>query len=134
MNTQTLMAHEAMQAPRIVLRQFETHQTAIDKLATKLHSNPPRLIVTLARGSSDHAATYGRYMFETLCGLPTSSMSPSLASVYDRPLALNDCLFLAISQSGKSPDLIAGAKAARQAGALVVAITNTPDSPLARPC
>ena len=131
MNSQTLMALEAMEAPSVLMRQPEANHTALARLAAQVRGRPPRLVATLARGSSDHAATYGRYLFETLCGLPTSSVSPSLASVYERPLALHDSLFLAISQSGKSPDLIAGAKAARQAGALVVVITNTPDSPLA---
>lgn len=130
MSPPTLMAREAMEAPGIVLHQSEATRSAIAHLAARLHRSPPRLIITLARGSSDHAATYGRYLFETLCGIPTSSLSPSLASVYDRPLALNQSLCLAVSQSGKSPDLIAGAKAANQGGALVVAITNTPDSPL----
>ena len=131
MSPPTAMAREAREAPDAVRRQLDTNRDAVAALVRRLKADPPRLVATLARGSSDHAATYGRYLFETVTGVPTCSVSPSIASVYGRRLDLAGSLFLAISQSGKSPDLLAGARAARDAGALVVAITNTPDSPLA---
>jgi glucosamine--fructose-6-phosphate aminotransferase (isomerizing) len=88
-------------------------------------------MVTIARGSSDHAATYARYLVETRLGILASSLSPSIFSVFNAPLSLNNVLCLAISQSGRSPDLLAAAGAARDSGAIVVALVNDPDSPLA---
>jgi glucosamine--fructose-6-phosphate aminotransferase (isomerizing) len=88
-------------------------------------------MVTIGRGSSDHAATYARYLVETRLGILTSSLSPSIFSVFKAPLSLRNTLCLAISQSGRSPDLLAAAGAARESGAIVVALVNDPDSPLA---
>ncbi len=86
--------------------------------------------MTCARGSSDHAATFARYLIETRLRLLTSSVSPSISSIYDVQQQLDQCLFLAISQSGASPDLVAAASAARDAGATVVAVVNVKESPL----
>ena len=83
------------------------------------------------RGSSDHAATYVKYLIETRTGLPTSSAAPSVSSVYRAEPKMQSTLFLAISQSGKSPDLLAAAEAAKAAGAFVIALVNVADSPLA---
>jgi glucosamine--fructose-6-phosphate aminotransferase (isomerizing) len=88
-------------------------------------------MATIARGSSDHAATYARYLVETRLGILSSSLSPSLFSVFKAPLSLRNMLCLAISQSGRSPDLLAAAQAARDSGAIVVALVNDADSPLA---
>ncbi|MBC8022152.1 MAG: SIS domain-containing protein, partial [Burkholderiales bacterium] len=93
---------------------------------------PPRAVVTCARGSSDHAATFAKYLFETRLGVLTASAAPSVSSVYGARQDLRDCLFLAISQSGRSPDLVAAARSAREAGALVVAAVNDESSPLAQ--
>jgi glucosamine--fructose-6-phosphate aminotransferase (isomerizing) len=103
----------------------------VSALAQSLREAPPRFIVTCARGSSDHAATFAKYVFETQVGLFTASASPSVSSVYAARQNLQSALFLAISQSGKSPDLIAQAQAAKRAGARVVAMVNVVDSPLA---
>ena len=92
----------------------------------------PRAVVTCARGSSDHAATYARYLIETRTGLLASSAAPSVSSLYAAKADLRSVLFVAISQSGASPDLLAAARAAKDAGALVVALVNAEDSPLAR--
>ncbi len=91
----------------------------------------PRAVVTFARGSSDHAATYARYLLETRCGVLTSSAAPSVSSVYSARPDLRGALCLAISQSGRSPDLLAAADSARAAGAKVVALVNAEDAPLA---
>jgi glucosamine--fructose-6-phosphate aminotransferase (isomerizing) len=87
--------------------------------------------VTLARGSSDHAATFARYLIETRAGVLTSSASPSVGSIYDAMPDLAGTVVLAISQSGRSPDLLATAKQAAAQGALLVAMVNDEDSPLA---
>ena len=89
------------------------------------------MVLTVARGSSDHAATFAKYLIETRARVVTASAAPSVASVYGASQDLRDCLFLAISQSGQSPDLLASAQAAREQGARVVALVNAQDSPLA---
>jgi glucosamine--fructose-6-phosphate aminotransferase (isomerizing) len=87
---------------------------------------------TCARGSSDHAATYLKHLFETRLGLPVISHAPSIVSVYGGNLErAKGALFLVLSQSGRSPDLLLSAEAARKAGAFVVAMVNDVSSPLA---
>jgi glucosamine--fructose-6-phosphate aminotransferase (isomerizing) len=125
------MFREAAQAGAVVREQLEANAAAVAKLAGRLRDAPPRAVVTCARGSSDHAATYAKYLFETRLGVLTASAAPSVSSVYGARQDLRDCLFLAISQSGRSPDLVAAARAAQQAGAMVVAAVNDESSPLA---
>src|SRR6185503_12400837 len=91
----------------------------------------PRLIVTVARGSSDHAATYLKYAVELLAGVPVASVGPSVASVYGRRLRLEGAACLGISQSGASPDIVAMMASAREGGALTIAITNVAGAPMA---
>lgn len=131
-NGDTRMYREASQAPQIVRRQVESNAAGLRALGKALRARAPRAVVTCARGSSDHAATFARYLIETHLGILTSSASPSLSSVYETDTDLTDAVFIAISQSGKSPDLIAAAERAKASGAYVVALCNTADSPLAR--
>ena len=91
----------------------------------------PRAVVTCARGSSDHAATFAKYLIESHARVLTSSAAPSLSSLYEAQPDLRGVVFLAISQSGKSPDLLASAESAKRGGALVIALCNSTDSPLA---
>jgi glucosamine--fructose-6-phosphate aminotransferase (isomerizing) len=92
----------------------------------------PDVLVTVARGSSDHAATYLKYAVELQAGVPVASVGPSVASIYRRPLRLQGAACLGISQSGQSPDIVEMMRAAAEGGALTVAITNHADSPMAR--
>ncbi len=128
----TWMYTEAAEAATAVARQFAANVATIDALVERLRAQPPRFIVTCARGSSDHAATYGKYLFETALGLVTASASPSVGSVYAVQPHMQDALFVAISQSGKSPDLLRNAEIAKAGGATVVALVNVVDSPLAK--
>jgi len=128
----TWMHTEAAEAATAVARQFAANAPIVADLAQRLRAQPPRFIVTCARGSSDHAATYGKYLFETALGLVTASASPSVGSVYAVQPQMQDALFVAISQSGKSPDLLRNAEIAKAGGAYVVALVNVVDSPLAR--
>lgn len=127
----TLMYREASESSTVLARQFQSNQHAISEIVAFLKHNPPRAVITCARGSSDHAATFAKYLIETRAGILTSSAAPSISSVYFATQNLKNCLFLAISQSGKSPDLLATALAAKTAGACVVALVNVEDSPLA---
>lgn len=127
----TLMFREAHSSAALIAAQLDANAAAIAALAARLRARRPRFIVTCARGSSDHAATFAKYLFETQLGLCTASASPSVSSVYATPLQLDAALFVAISQSGKSPDLVRSAEHARAAGAHVLALVNTEESPLA---
>lgn len=127
----TLMFQEAQQTADVVATQYARNEATIAALAADLRANPPPFVVTCARGSSDHAATYAKYLFETQVGFVTASASPSVGSVYEARQQLKDALYIVISQSGKSPDLLHNARAAAAAGARVVAFVNVEDSPLA---
>lgn len=125
------MFREAAVAGAAVRAQLERNHAVMAQLGQRVRSLAPRAVVTCARGSSDHAATFAKYLFETRAGVLTASAAPSIASVYGARQDLRDCLFLVISQSGRSPDLLSAAQAAHAAGALVVALVNDEDSPLA---
>jgi glucosamine--fructose-6-phosphate aminotransferase (isomerizing) len=116
-------AHEAVSA---LLR-----DSAFERLGARLRALGPRVVATCARGSSDHAATFAKYMIETRAGVLTASAAPSVISLYRAKTTLKDALFLLISQSGASPDLVLAAKEAKRAGAFVLALVNAPDSPVA---
>jgi glucosamine--fructose-6-phosphate aminotransferase (isomerizing) len=126
------MYREAAQAPQAVREQLQANAARVARLAARLRQAPPRAVVTCARGSSDHAATFARYLIETRLGLLTSSAAPSVSSVYDARPDLAGAVMLAISQSGASPDLLAAVSSARAAGAHIVALVNAEDSPLAQ--
>jgi len=126
------MYREAAQAPDAVREQLQANAARVARLTERLRQAPPRAVVTCARGSSDHAATFARYLIETRLGLLTSSAAPSVSSVYDARPDLSGALVLAISQSGASPDLLAFVSGARAAGAHIVALVNAENSPLAQ--
>jgi glucosamine--fructose-6-phosphate aminotransferase (isomerizing) len=126
------MYREAAEAPDCVENQLLRNAAPLGALADQLRAHPPVAMVTIGRGSSDHAATYARYLVEARLGILTSSLPPSIFSVFNAQLSLRNMLCLAISQSGRSPDLLAAAGAARESGAIVVALVNDPDSPLAQ--
>ncbi|MGB3393924.1 MAG: SIS domain-containing protein [Stenotrophomonas sp.] len=130
--TETLMFNEAASSAAVIAAQYARNREVVQALAAELRQNPPPFVVTCARGSSDHAATYAKYLFETQLGLVTASASPSVGSVYEARQQLHGALYLVISQSGKSPDLLRNAEAAKAAGARVVALVNVEDSPLAQ--
>lgn len=127
----TLMKSEAAQAAGVTRALVQANDAALKALGARLRAEPPTRIVTCARGSSDHAASYGKYLIETLIGIPVASAAPSTASVFAAPVAPGSALCIAISQSGRSPDLLATVKAHQAAGAHVVAFVNDEDSPLA---
>ena len=126
----SLMRAEAAEAAAVVARQLRENHTQLAALGARLRQHPPRVVVTCARGSSDHAATYARYLIETRTGVLTASVSPSISSVYGVEQDLRNALMLAISQSGRSPDLLASVAAAKRSGALVLAFCNDSSAPL----
>jgi glutamine---fructose-6-phosphate transaminase (isomerizing) len=130
----TAMFTEAAAAAAALRVQAQANAVALSDIGRALRARPPRAVVTCARGSSDHAATFAKYLIETRAGVLTASAAPSITSVYDASPDLRGCLFLAISQSGRSPDLVASARAAATQGAMTLAMVNADDSPLAAAC
>ena len=126
------MRREIEDIPSAVARLLAHGVPEIVKTADLLRRRDPLVVATIARGSSDHAASYLKYAIELTLGLPVASIGPSIASIYERRLRLPRAVVLAVSQSGGSPDIVAAAEAARAGGATVIALTNTPDSALAR--
>jgi glucosamine--fructose-6-phosphate aminotransferase (isomerizing) len=127
----TFMALEAREAPEAVERFLKTNAKALRELGQRLRSMDPPVILTSARGSSDHAAAYLKYISEILLGIPCASVGASVASVYGAKLRAKNALAITISQSGKSPDIVALQRSAQEAGALTVALINAENSPAA---
>jgi glucosamine--fructose-6-phosphate aminotransferase (isomerizing) len=131
----SLLGREARQAAEGAQAQLTTCAPLLGELARRLRLSPPSLVITCARGSSDHAATYGKYVLETRTGHIVASVGPSVASMYQRaPVGLASALFITVSQSGRSPDVLQLTESAKRGGALVVGIINDTSSPLAALC
>jgi glucosamine--fructose-6-phosphate aminotransferase (isomerizing) len=122
---------EIEEQPQVIQRLLEDEQLTIEQVAKAIQDYAPRFIVFAARGSSDNAARYGQYLFGIANGLSVALATPSLFTRYQQPPSLEDALVLGISQSGQSPDIVSVLEEGQRQGALTVAITNDPDSPLA---
>src|SRR5262245_5358152 len=133
-STKAKMAHELGEAPLAILRQEQELARPLAELVARLKQKPPQVVVTCARGSSAHAAAFAKHLIERYVGIPVAPAAPSIASIYGASLILKDQLLLAISQSGRSDDLLALTASAREGGALCVAVTNDTGSPLADMC
>src|SRR5215470_9287531 len=128
------MASELREAPDALRRQADALAEPLAALIGWSRRTSPSLVVTCARGSSAHAATFAKHLFERHLGIPVAAAAPNIASVYRHRLALKNQLLLTISQSGRSDDLTEFALMAKAAGALTAAIVNDTDSPLAAAC
>jgi glucosamine--fructose-6-phosphate aminotransferase (isomerizing) len=128
----SLVRQEIAEQPAAVARVLADAGGAIAAAAEEIRRRRPRYAVIAARGSSDNAARYAQHVLGRLCGLPVALAAPSLHTVYDAPIRYTDGLVLGISQSGASPDVVAVLAAARAQGCVTVAITNEPDSPMAK--
>lgn len=128
---ETLMRQEVNEIPAAVDRLLTQGEAAVVKAAAALAARDPAFLITVGRGSSDHVCSYLKYVAELELGVPVASVGPSVASIYRRPLNLARGACIAVSQSGISPDVVEMARAARRDGALSLAITNDPASPLA---
>ncbi|MBM3523840.1 MAG: SIS domain-containing protein [Alphaproteobacteria bacterium] len=129
-----LMREEALEAAEAARRLIAGGAEPLASVVAAIRHRRPRVVVVCGRGSSDHAGLFLRYLVETRLGLIASLSAPSVHSSYRRALVMDDALFVVISQSGRSPDLVAAARAARDAGALTVAIVNAADSPASAAC
>jgi glutamine---fructose-6-phosphate transaminase (isomerizing) len=127
----TYMLQEIVEAADAVARQLGHSAERLAELGPRLRALNPPLVATIARGSSDCCALYLKYLVEILSGVPCASIGPSIATLYRAPLRLQSAVSVAISQSGRSPDIVEMQRAARRAGALTVALVNDVVSPLA---
>lgn len=127
----TRMRAEALEAPAAVARQLAQGGEACEEFARQLRADPPVCIVTIARGSSDHAAHYTAYLVMSRLGRVVASLPLSLITLHDSPLSGQGLLALAFSQSGQSPDLVAPVRFLAEAGATTAAFVNDAHSPLA---
>jgi glutamine---fructose-6-phosphate transaminase (isomerizing) len=128
----TFMAAEIMETGAVVRRQLAANAAPIAEVAANLRARQPSFVATIARGSSDHAALYLKHLVELKAALACASLAPSIASLYQVPLRLKGAVAIAISQSGRSPDIVATQRAARREGAMTIALVNDEASPLAR--
>lgn len=125
------LEQEILSQPEILEQLLKDWET-VEKAADAIRQRGPCYAVLAARGSSDNAARYGQYLLGAVNGLPVALATPSLFTLYRQPPRLSEALVIAVSQSGQSPDIVAVVEEGRRQGALTLAITNDPDSPLAR--
>jgi glucosamine--fructose-6-phosphate aminotransferase (isomerizing) len=124
---------EIYEQPQVIDRLINNEQESVAQIAGELRRREIRHILIAARGTSDNAATYGKYLFGNVLRLPVALAAPSLYTIYHTPPRTgNEVLVIGISQSGESPDIVTVVEEARHHGASTVAITNELDSPLAR--
>lgn len=123
------MTAEINEQPEVLAGLVET-RAEIATVARSITERSPRFALLIARGSSDHAALYAKYLIEILLGLPAGLASPSTTTLYDARPDLRDVLVVTVSQSGSSPDLLEATASAKAGGALTLAVTNTPASAL----
>ncbi len=128
----SFMRAEIEEIPAAARRFLDGARDEIARVAAALSERDPDLLVTIARGSSDHAATYLKYVAELVAGVPVASVGPSVASIYHARLRLGRAAAIGISQSGQSADIVEMMRAAGGGGALTLAITNFADSPMGR--
>ncbi len=128
----SLMLSEIEQQPAAIERTIKRESGKIKSFAARLKNNRPRLIVLVARGSSDNAALFGRYLLELTTGIPVSLAAPAIHTLYKAKLDLRDALVIGVSQSGEGVDINLTLENARQSGATTLAITNEAESSMAK--
>ena len=127
----THLFREIHEQPQVLRRLLDKEAEIINRLAEEIHARQIQHVVIAARGTSDNAGRYAQYLFGAVNGLVVALATPSLFTIYKRPPSFGNSLVLGISQSGKSPDIVAVLAEARQQGVLTAALTNEPESELA---
>lgn len=128
----SVLHDEIFEQPAALRRALTQGRKAVEDLATEAKRRDVRYLVLAARGTSDNAATYAKYLFQIVCGLPVGLAAPSVHTLYHARVSYKDALVIGVSQSGAGEDVNEVVAQARQSGALTAAITNTLDSPLAQ--
>jgi glutamine---fructose-6-phosphate transaminase (isomerizing) len=129
--TTTRLETELRQQPEVAARLLDRIRPRLAPLARLLRDRGAEEVLLVARGSSDNAARYAQYLWQVSAGVPVTLATPSLATVYGRLPDVSRHAVVAVSQSGRSPDVVAVVDHARDAGRPTLAITNDPDSPVA---
>lgn len=130
--TGTRMAQEIREQPAVLARLLALGASDAREIARHLHERAPKFVLLVARGTSDHAALYAKYLIEINLGLPCGLASPSTVSLFGAPQQnASDVLVIAVSQSGHSPDLVAYVEAWVERGAMAISVVNDAMSPLA---
>jgi len=127
-----LLNKEIHEQPTVISGLLETHQDLIAEITTRIKEKNPAFVSIAARGTSDNAARYAKYLFPYMTGLPVMLATPSLHTSYDQPPNLGNALVIGVSQSGQAEDVRKVLENAREQGALTIAITNYDDSPMAQ--
>jgi glucosamine--fructose-6-phosphate aminotransferase (isomerizing) len=128
----SLMLQEISEQPEVLEKTIRAENRRYEKLKTFLREKEIDLIVLVARGSSDNAALFGRYLLEITTGIPVSLSAPAVFTLYKAKLKLNRALVVGISQSGEGVDINQVLEAAKKAGAFTLGITNETDSSMAK--
>ena len=127
-----LMIAEIREEPSALDRLITKELKRVWALAERWAERPPRFIFIAARGTSDHVALYGKYLFETMTHIPTGLAAPSISSIYQAQVNVEGALFIGISQSGEAADVISVLEQANAGGADTLAITNVGNSPITK--
>src|ERR1700733_1688192 len=130
-SSMSIMLDEIRQQPAVLEAALHAELGTFRALCSRFETERPRLVVLAARGTSDNAAQFGRYLIEITTGIPVSLAAPSVYTVYGARMNYKDALVVAISQSGESTDTSQVLEQARKAGAITVGITNEARSSLA---
>jgi len=125
------MWEEIWEQPAVLEKCLEFNTQTINAIVADIRAQNIHSVVIAARGTSDHAGVYGKYIMECATGLPVSLAAPSVLTMYGKHLKLENTLVIAISQSGKAADALEVIREANLQGATTVSITNFTDSPLA---
>ena len=126
------LRREIMEQPQVLARFLDEQAENATQIAAAIRANNACYMVLAARGTSDNAARYAQYLFGATARLPVALATPSLFSIYHTPPQMQNSLVLGVSQSGQSPDIVAVVEEGKRQGALTVAVTNIPTSPLAQ--
>lgn len=126
------MLQEIGEQPAVLEKTINAEHGKTSKIGEFIRSRGIDLIVIVARGSSDNASLFGRYLIEITCGIPVSLCAPSVFTLYDAKLNLNKALVIGVSQSGEGTDINTVLDSAKTSGAFTLAVTNEPDSTMAK--
>jgi glutamine---fructose-6-phosphate transaminase (isomerizing) len=127
----SIMLREIAQQPEALERTLRAEKTGMLRVASRLRKMELRLIILVARGTSDNAALFARYLLEIMSGIPVSLAAPSVHTLYRKKLKLGNALVVGISQSGEGADINVVLESCKKSGALILAFTNDRDSPMA---
>jgi len=126
------LREEILEQPTVLSRLLESQEAAVKEISSQLHRLDIEYVFLAARGTSDHAGLYAKYLWGAFNKLPVALATPSLFTLYEQPPALRGSLVVGVSQSGQSPDIVGVLAEGRRQGRPTLAITNAPDSPLAQ--